>query len=85
MLEDLGNVGALGDVTVEHAADQVDALGAHREGDAQVVVHDLVDAVEGVLLVDDGVEEDTQRPDVLLFAAIWLSSQDLGGGVIWVC
>lgn len=46
------------DVAVEHFPDQVDTVLAHDVGDAEVVVHDLVDGVEGVLLVDDGVEQD---------------------------
>lgn len=47
------------------------------------MVEDLVDVVEWVLLVDDGVEEDAQGPDVLLFAAVGLALQDLGGGVVY--
>lgn len=46
------------DIAVEHFPDQVDTVLAHDVGDAEVVVHDLVDGVEGVLLVDDGVEQD---------------------------
>jgi hypothetical protein len=46
------------------------------------VVHDLVDAVEGVLLVDDGVEQNAQRPDVLLFTAVWLACEDFRRGVV---
>jgi len=34
------------------------------------MVHDLVDGVERVLLVDDGVEQDAESPDVLFLAAI---------------
>lgn len=79
----LPNVRALGHVAVQHAADEVDALGAHGKGNAQVQVHDLVDAVKGVLLVDDGVQENAQRPHVLRFAAIGLASQDFGGCVIY--
>lgn len=72
------------DVPLEHAPHEVDALLGHDEGHAQVAVHDLVDAVEGVFLVDDGVEEDAQRPDVLLLAVVGLSGEDLGGGVVLV-
>ena len=82
MSYDLIDVVPLRDVPVEHAADEVDALLAKDEGDAQVAIHNLVDAVEGVLLVDDGVEEDAQGPDVLLFTTVRFASQDLGGGVI---
>lgn len=82
MLQHLRNVGALGQVAVEHAPDEVDALGAHGKGHAQVVVHNLVDAIKGILLVDDGIQEDAQRPHVLRFAAIGLPSQDFGGSVV---
>ena len=74
MLEHLLNVISLADVAVQHAANQIDALLAHDERDAQVAVHDLVDAVKGILLVDDGVEEDAQRPNVLLFTPVRLAS-----------
>jgi len=70
------------DISVEHLADQVDAVLAHDVGDAQVVIHDFVNRVERVLLVDDCVEQDTQSPYVLLFAAIWRSAENLRGGVI---
>ena len=44
-----------GDVSVEHEPNEIDAVLAQDKGDAQVMVHDLVDAVEWVLFVDDGV------------------------------
>ena len=69
-------------IAVQHPADQIDALVADGIRHAQVAVHDLVDAVEGVLLVDDGVQQDAQRPDVLLLAAVGPAREDLGGGVI---
>jgi hypothetical protein len=47
------------------------------------VIHDLVDGVEWVLLVDDGVEQDTEGPDILLFAAVRQAAEDFGGGVIY--
>ena len=70
------------DVTVEHALDQIDALLAHNPGDSQLMIHDLVDAVEGVLLVDEGVEQDTESPDVLFFAAVGTALEDFGSGII---
>ena len=69
-------------VAVEHFPDQVDTVLAHDVGDAEVVVHDLVDGVEGVLLVDDGVEQDAKGPDVLLFAAVRGAAEDFGSCVI---
>lgn len=73
----------LRDIAVEHLANQVDALVADDVGNAQVAVHDLVDAVEGVLLIDDGVQQDTEGPDVLFLAAVGLAGENFGGGVIW--
>jgi hypothetical protein len=46
------------------------------------MVHDLVDAVEGVFLVYDCVEQDAEGPDVLLFAAVGGPGEDFRGGVI---
>lgn len=47
------------------------------------MIEDLVDAVEGVFFVDEGVEEDAEGPDVLFFAAVGVSCKDFGGGVIY--
>ena len=47
------------------------------------MVHDLVDAIEGVLLVDDGVEEDSESPDVLFFATVGFTGEDFGGSVVY--
>lgn len=69
-------------VAVQHAAYEIDAVVAHDEGDPQVAVHDLVDAVERVLLVYNRVQQDAQGPDVLLFAAVWFPGQDFWCSVI---
>lgn len=70
------------DIAIQHRSDQLDALLAHDPRHAQLVVHDLVDAVKGVFLVDEGVEEDSQGPDVLFLAAVGFALQDFGGGVV---
>lgn len=82
MVEHLVDVVALGDITFQHAADEIDTLLAEYKGDAEVAVHNLVDAVKRVLLVDNGVQEDTQSPDVLFCPTIWLSSKNFGSGII---
>lgn len=46
------------------------------------MIEDFVDAVEGVFLVDEGVEEDAEGPDVLLLAAVGFALQDFGRCVI---
>lgn len=57
MLEDFGDGQSVVDVAVQHLADQVDAgFGEGEEGNAEWVVEDLVDVVERVLLIDNGVE-----------------------------
>ena len=71
------------DVAVQHLLDELDVGGRHDPRDAELVVEDLVDAVKGVLLVDERVEEDAEGPDVLLLAAVRLALQDLGGRVVW--
>jgi hypothetical protein len=66
-----GDGNAVVDVAVEHRADEVNAIFRERkEGDSEGVVKDLVDAVERVLLVDNGVKKDTQSPDILFLAPI---------------
>ncbi len=72
----------LPNIAIQHAPDKINALVADGVRHAQVAVHDLVDGVEGVLLVDDGVQQDAERPDVLLLAAVGAAREDFGGGVI---
>ena len=55
MPHDLRNTQPTINISIQHAPDQINALLAHNPGNAQVVIHDLVDAVEGVFLVDEGV------------------------------
>ena len=60
-------------VPVQHLFDEIDTWLTHHVWDSQVAIHDLVDAVERVLFVDYGVEENTKGPDVLLFAVVGLA------------
>jgi hypothetical protein len=69
-------------ISIQHRAYQIDTVFAHDIWNAQIAVHDLVDAVEWILLVDDGVQQDTECPYVLLFAAVRLAGENFGGGVI---
>jgi hypothetical protein len=55
MLQDLTDRDPLFDIAIEHHAYQINALLTHDPGDAQIVVHNLVDTIERILLVDDGV------------------------------
>jgi hypothetical protein len=78
----LVDVVALSNIAVQHAADEVNALFAQNIGDAQIAVHDLVDAVERILLVDNSVKENTECPYVLLCTPIRLASENFRSGVI---
>lgn len=82
MLCDLFDGVSLLHITVKHTPDQIDALVTERVRDSQVAVHNLVNAVKRVLLVDDGIQEDSKSPDVLLLAAVRLAGEHLGSSVI---
>lgn len=71
------------DVSVEHCTYQVNAIVAHHVWDAELPVHDFVDAVERVLFVDYSVEKYAKGPDILLFATVRLSGQYFGCRIIW--
>lgn len=77
VLNHLRDIETLRNIAIKHATNQIDALVAHGEWNAQVAVHDLVDAVKRVLLVDDCIEKDAKCPDILLLSAIRLTSQNL--------
>ena len=83
MLQNLGDGDAPLDIAIEHQPNQVKILLRHDVWYSQVVVHDLIDAIEGILLVHDGVEEDTEGPDVLFFAAVCLTGKHFWGSVIY--
>lgn len=83
MLHGLRNRQSALDISIQHRLDQIDIALAHDPRDAELVIQDLVDAVEGVFLVDESVEEDAEGPDVLLFAAIGFSLENFWGCVIY--
>ena len=70
------------DISIEHLLDQLDIRGRHDPRYAQFVVQYLIDAVKGVFFVDERVEEDAEGPNVLFFAAVGFTLEDLGCGVI---
>ena len=55
VIADLFDSQALRDVSIQHGSDQIDASGAHDPWNPKFVIQDLVDAVEWILFVDDGV------------------------------
>jgi hypothetical protein len=82
VLENLADRDPLLHVAVQHESHEINALLAHDPGNTEVVVHDLIDGVEWVFLVDDGVDQDAESPDVLLLATIRVTRKDLRRGVV---
>lgn len=82
MVHNLLNRKSLLHVAVQHRPDQFNAPRTHLIRYSQIAIHNLVNAIEGIFLVDDGVEEDTKGPDVLFFAVIGLCCKDFGCCVI---
>jgi hypothetical protein len=57
-------------IPIQHLADQINARLAHDIRNTKIPIHDLIDTVKWILLVYDGVEENTESPHVLFFATI---------------
>ena len=70
MLTHLLDHQALLNVSIQHSPNEVDASRAHYPRYSQLAVKDLVHAVEWILFVYDSVEQDAERPHVLLLSAI---------------
>lgn len=85
MRGNLRNAGPLIHITIQHPSDQINTILRNHKRHAQIMVHDLVNAVEGVLLVEDGVEQDTEGPDVLFEAVVGRAGEDFGRCVVWSC
>lgn len=70
MLTDFFNGQALRNIAVQHGPDKANASSAHNPWHAKFTIQDLIDAVERIFLIDDGVEQDAESPDILFLAAI---------------
>jgi hypothetical protein len=46
------------------------------------MVHNLVDAVERIFLVDDSIEKNAKSPNILLFATIGVTSENFRSRVV---
>jgi hypothetical protein len=46
------------------------------------VVHDLVYAVERILFVDDGIEQNAEGPNILLFPTVGSAGEYFWGSVV---
>lgn len=82
MLQYLADSNSLLNVAVQHQPYKINALLRHNPRHPKIMVHDLVDTVEGVFFVDDSVEQDAEGPDILFFATVGTASEDFGGCVI---
>lgn len=72
------------DIAVQHLPDQVDTIfGEGKEGHPQGVVENLIDVVERVLFVDDGVEQNSKGPHILFFAAVRFALKNFRRCVVW--
>lgn len=69
-------------IPVEHCSYQINALFTHDIRNPKIAVHNLVNAVEWILFVDDGVKKDAECPDILLLTTIGFSGKDFGCCVI---
>lgn len=83
MLQYIANTNAGLDVAVEHETDEINAGVAENIGYAEIVVHDLVDGIKGILFVDNGIEQDAKRPDILRRALVGSTSEDFGRGIVY--
>lgn len=54
----------------------------HDPWNAELTIHDLIDAIEGIFLVDKRIQEDSQRPHVLFFATVRLPLKNFRSGII---
>lgn len=70
MIQHLLDSSSRAHVPIQHLPYKIDARLAHHIWDPQIAIHDLIDTVEWVFLVDDSVKEDTEGPDILLFAVV---------------
>jgi hypothetical protein len=82
MRQDVLDAQALGDVAVQHHADELDARLAHDPGHTQIAVEDLVYTIERVLLVDQRVQQNAERPHVLFLATVARALEDLGRSIV---
>lgn len=78
----LRNCESLIDIAVQHRLDQINIPIGHDPRDPQLVVKDLIDAVKGVFLIDEGVEQYTQGPDILFLTAVGFALEDFRSCII---
>jgi hypothetical protein len=83
MLNNLCNRQSLIHIPIQHFLDQINAVFRERhKGYPQRVIQDLVDVVEGIFFINDGVKEDSKSPDVLFLTAIRFALEDFRRSII---
>lgn len=70
MLHYLCDCQSLIDIAVQHRLDKINRSLTHDPWDSKLAVHDLVDAIEWVFLVNKCIEENAKCPDVLFFPTV---------------
>lgn len=71
------------DIAVQHSPDQFDASLADHVRHTQIMVHNLIDAVERILLVQDSIQQDAQGPDILTWTHVRFTGEDFWSCIIW--
>lgn len=56
MLQHVPNTYSSLHIAIQHPSNKIDAVIAHHIRHSQVVIHDFIDTVERVLLVDDRIQ-----------------------------
>lgn len=83
MFNDLGNGQPFIHVPIEHFANQIDTVLRERQKRyPQWMVHDFVDIIKGVFLIDHRVQKNSKSPDVLLFTSVWSALKNFRSGVV---
>jgi hypothetical protein len=83
MFHDLRDGQSIVDVSVKHLSDQVDAvLRKRKERHAEGMVKDLVDVIERVLFVNDGVKQDSEGPNILFFTAVGFTLENFRCSIV---
>lgn len=69
-------------IAVQHRFNKINIIFAQNPGYAQFMVEDLIDAIEWVLFIDEGVEQDTECPYVLFLSTVGFALEDFGRCII---
>jgi hypothetical protein len=83
MLHNFCDRQAVVNIAIKHLFDQINAVLRERQKwYSERMVQDLIDVVEWVFFVDDGVEKNTECPNILLLASVRLALQYFRGSIV---